>query len=515
MSEKRRKRWTLVAATLGLSITVLDETVVFLALPAIERDLGIGLTGQQWVVNGYLLTLSALLLVGGALADLLGRKRLFLAGLAGFGAASLAAGLAPTGGFLIAARLLQGSFAALMMPTTLALLIASFRGEERGGAIGSWAAWSGVAAAIGPLVAGILIGALSWRWVFFLSLPIVAVAGALALWAVEESRDEEMERSRLDLAGGLFATLALSGLSFALIQGPDAGWSSVRVVAAAGVAVVGLGAFVRRERRAASPMLPLDVFRSRNFSAANGATLALYGAFHGAFFILVIYLQTALGYSPLGAGAATLPLTLLMLALSPRVGRVAQRIGARGPMTAGTLLTAAGLFLLSFLEPRDDYVSSVLPGVAVFGFGLALTVAPLTNTAVSALPEERAGLASGVNNDAARTAGLLAVALLGLVFAVAFRASLASPEELPVEARQVVREARERPTSALELRIPEDVRAELRPRLRDASIDGYRWAMLLGAATALVASAVSFAGVRDPARKEPALALLRRRASRS
>lgn len=324
MNDEQQKRWTLVAATLGLSVTILDETVVFLALPAIERDLGIGLSGQQWVVNGYLLTLSALLLVGGALADLLGRRRFFLIGLSGFGAASLAAALSPSGGFLIGARLTQGFFAALVMPTTLAILTATFRGEERGAAIGSWAAWSGVAAAVGPLVGGVLIGALSWRWIFVLSLPIVAAAGAVGFRTVQESRDEKMDRSDLDFAGGLLAIMALGGLAFSLIQGPEVGWTAAGVIIAAALAAAALAAFLWRERRARSPMLPLDLFRSRNFSAANGATLALYGVFNGNFFILLIYLQTALDYTPLAAGAATLPVTLLMLGLSSRVGRVSE-----------------------------------------------------------------------------------------------------------------------------------------------------------------------------------------------
>lgn len=507
MSGDQRKRWTLVAATLGLSVTILDETVVFLALPAIDRDLGIGLSGQQWVVNGYLLTLSALLLIGGALADLFGRKRFFLIGLGGFGAASLAAALSPSGGFLIGARLAQGLFAALVMPTTLAILTATFRGEERGAAIGNWAAWSGLAAAIGPLVGGLLIGALSWRWIFILSLPIVAAAGAIGGRTIEESRDEEMDRSRLDLVGGLLAILALGGLTFSLIQGPEVGWTTTGVIVAGILAVAAFVAFLRQERRARSPMLPLDVFRSRNFSAANGATLALYGVFNGNFFILLIYLQTALDYTPLAAGAATLPLTLLMLGLSSRVGRVSERIGARKPMTAGMLLTTAGLALLSFVEPQDGYVHSVLPGVLVFGIGLALTVAPLTNTAMSAVPEDKAGLASGVNNAAARTAALLAVAALGLVFAVAFRASLPPTEQLPAAAQPVVETARERPTSALDLSLPQGVRAELRPELQDASVVAFRWAMWAGALVALVGAAVSFAGVRDRGDTEPVTAV--------
>jgi EmrB/QacA subfamily drug resistance transporter len=268
-SAASRKRWTLVAATLGLSITILDETVVFLALPAIDRDLDVGLTGQQWIVNGYLLPLAALLLVAGSLADRYGRRRLFVLGLLGFGVASLAAGLAPSGELLIAARVVQGTFAAVLMPSTLALLVATYKDEERAGAIGAWAAWGGAAAAVGPLVAGALIAVASWRWVFFLSLPIVAVAVGLALWAVPESTADRARQKRPDLLGALLATLAIGSASYAVVQGPEAGWTDPAVLAAALLAPVTGAAFLIQERRCAKPMLPLNLFRSRDLSAAN------------------------------------------------------------------------------------------------------------------------------------------------------------------------------------------------------------------------------------------------------
>ncbi len=369
MTEASRKRWTLVAAIIGLNITILDETVVFLALPAINRDLQVSLTGQEWIVNAYLLSLSALLLVGGSLADFLGRRRLFLYGLGAFGIASLACGLAPTGGVLIAFRLVQGAAAALVMPSTLALLTTSFRGEERGAAIGSWASWGAVAAAVGPPVAGVLIGAVSWRAIFFLSLPLVAAAMAIGLWAVEESRNEQITARHVDLVGAALAALGLGGLSFGLVQGPALGWGDASVLVAAAAGVLALAGFYIQERRTESPMLPLQLFRSRNFSAANGATLALYAIFNGNFFVLTIYLQTALGYSPLAAGLATLPITLLMITLASRLGRFAARTGPRLPMTAGLLLTGVGLGLLAFLQPGDSYPLHVLPGVIVLVSG--------------------------------------------------------------------------------------------------------------------------------------------------
>lgn len=492
-SETTRKRWTLVAVTLGLGITILDETVVFLALPAIDRDLGVGLVGQQWIVTGYLLPLASLLLITGSLADRYGRRRLFLLGLAGFGLASLAAGLAPSGAFLIVARVVQGVFAALLMPSTLALLVDTFRGQERAGAIGAWAAWSGAAAAIGPLVAGFLISAFSWRWVFFLSLPVVVVAMGLALWAVQDSRMEEQRAARLDLPGALWATLAVGGGAYAVVQGPEVGWTGPSVLVAAVVAPVALLAFLIRERRTSSPMLPLGLFRSRDFSAANGATLALYALFNGNFFLLTIYLQTALDYSALAAGAATLPLTLLMLLLSTRAGRLGGRIGPRLPMAVGQLLSVAGVLLLSFLQPGEGYWLHVLPGVIVFGVGLALTVAPLTNTAVSAVSEAQAGVASGVNNAAARLAGLVGVAVIGLAFALVFRGVLDSDTATTPGQAAAVEQAQERPTSALDLPLEAEVRSEVQV----ASVQAYRVGMWTGAGIGLVGALIALTGVTN------------------
>ncbi len=494
-----RQRWTLIAAILGLNITILDETVVFLALPAINRDLVVGLQGQQWIVSGYLLSLSALLLVAGSLADLLGRRRLFLYGLGLFGLASLACGLAPAGGALIAFRLVQGVGAALVMPSTLALVAAVFEGEERGAAIGSWASWGAVAAAVGPLVAGILISTLSWRAIFFLSLPLVAAAMAIAIVAVEETRNPKVTARQIDLLGAVLSALGLGGVSFAMIQGSASGPGDPAVLLSAAVGGVGIVGFVLRELRTDTPMLPLQLFRSRNFSAANGATLALYAIFNGNFFILTIYLQTALKYSPLAAGLATLPVTLLMVALASRLGRLAERTGPRLPMTIGILLTGAGLGLLAFLKPGDSYVAHVLPGIVVFGLGLTLTVPPLTNAAISSVSNEQSGIASGVNDQAARVAALLGVALCGLVFADVFRAwlDMAHPG-LDTAATGVLRLARNRPTSALEIQLSGPLRTEILPVLQTASINAYRAAMGTGVVIAIIGALVAFLGIRNP-----------------
>jgi len=505
MSEASRKRWTLIAAIIGLNITILDETVVLLALPAINRDLHVSLNGQEWIVNAYLLSLSALLLLGGSLADLFGRRRLFVYGLGAFGIASLACGLAPTGGVLIAFRLVQGAAAALVMPSTLALLTSSFSGEERGAAIGSWASWGAVAAAIGPLVAGVLIGAVSWRAIFFLSLPLVVAAIAIGAWTAQDSRNEQITLRQIDVIGTALAALGLGGLSFALVQGPAFGWDDPTVLLAAAIGLMGLAGFILYERRAKSPMLPLRLFRSRNFSAANGATLALYAVFNGNFFILTIYLQTVLGYSPLAAGLATLPVTLLMIGLASRLGRLAVRTGPRMPMSLGILLTGVGLGLLAFVEPGDSYFLHVLPGVVVFGLGLALTVPPLTNTAVSAVPDSQAGIASGVNDEAARVAALLGVAIVGLVFATAFRMSLERPNPtVDLERARVIQLARDQPSGALQIAMPPRLRPQLLPELRSASINAYRGAMGAGVLIAMAGALVAFLGIRNPAEPPPA-----------
>lgn len=492
-----RQRWILVAAILGLNITILDETVVFLALPAINRSLGVGLSGQQWIVNGYLLSLSALLLLGGSLADLFGRRRMFLLGLAGFGLSSLACGLAPNGAALIAFRLVQGGAAAIVMPSTLALVSASFPRDERTAAIGSWASWGAVAAAIGPLVAGVLIQTLTWRAIFFLNLPLVAAAMLVAFLTADESRHEGMSWRQIDLIGALLAAVGLGGLAFALIQGPATGWWQPTVILGAIAGLIAIAAFLVCESRAESPLLPLQFFRSRNLSAANGATLALYAVFNGNFFILTIYLQTVLGYPPLAAGAATLPVTLLMIFLASRLGRLAGRTGPRLPMSAGILLTGVGLAALAFVSPGDSYFLHVLPGVLVFGFGLALAVPPLTTTAVSAVPDSQAGIASGINDEVARVAALLGVAVCGLIFAATFQGSLARPDpSRDPQGAHVIELARERPTSAVEIPIAPSLRDRLLPELRGASVDAYRLAMFAGALIALAGALTAFLGVR-------------------
>lgn len=408
-----RGRWLLGVTVLGSALGFLDATVVNVALPAIREDLDAGVAGLQWTVNGYLLTLSALILLGGSLADRLGRRRMFVSGVLWFTAASLLCALAPTVELLVVARVLQGVGGALLTPGSLAILESAFRREDRARAIGAWSALSGIAAAGGPLVGGYLIGALSWRWIFLINLPLGLLVAVVALRHVPESR--ETVTGRPDVPGSVLAALGLGGVTFA-ITGASEGGAGAATVGLIGVAgVLALGAFVAVERRSAHPMVPLSIFSSRQFTAANLLTFTVYAALGGVFFLLVVYLQTSLGYSPLAAGAASLPITGLMLALSSRAGALAQRRGPRLLLTVGPLLLAAGMALMLRIDPGDGYVGSVLPAVFVFGLGLAATVAPVTATALAAAGEHHAGLASGVNNAISRVAQLLAVAVLPLV----------------------------------------------------------------------------------------------------
>lgn len=405
-------RWVVAATVLGSGIAFLDATVVSVALPAIDADLDAGLSGLQWTVDGYLLTLSAFLLLGGSLGDLFGRRRMFVYGLAGFAAASLLCAVAPVTEALVAARALQGVAAALLVPGSLAIISTSFTPDDAGKAIGAWSGLSGVTSAIGPFVGGYLVDAVSWRWIFVINLPLALVAILIATRHVPES---SAGAGHVDFRGAVSAALALGGVTFALIEGPARGWSDAGTIAAAAAGLVALVAFVRVERTHPDPMLPFGIFRSRQFSGANAATLLVYFALSGAMFFLVIELQRELGYSALEAGAALIPTTILLMLLSSRAGALASRIGPRLPMTLGPLVAAAGLAWMTTIAPGTSYATGILPAVVVFGLGLALTVAPLTTAVLAAVPQEHAGIGSGVNNAVARVAGLLAVALLPAV----------------------------------------------------------------------------------------------------
>ena len=406
-------RWVLLAAVLGSAVVALDATVVNVALPAIGRELHAGVTGLQWTLDSYLVTLASLILVGGSLGDHLGRRRVFVLGLASFAAASLVSGAAPNLTLLIVGRAAQGVGGALLTPASLAIIQATFHPDDRARAIGAWSGLGGLATAAGPLAGGYLVEAVSWRVIFLINLPVAAVAALVALRHVPETTDTTVD-THLDMAGGALGALGLAGITFALIEATSKGFGDASVVAAALAGLMALAAFVSVEARGRHPMLPFGIFSSRQFTGANLVTFAVYAALSGVFFLLVVFLQTVLRYSPLAAGAAMLPVTLLMLGLSARAGGLAHRIGPRLPMTLGPLVMAAGIFAMSRLGPGDHYASAVLPAVVVFGLGLVLTVAPLTTTVLAAADVRHAGVASGVNNAVARVAGLLAVAVLPL-----------------------------------------------------------------------------------------------------
>ena len=403
-------RWVLLAAILGSAVAAIDGTVVGIALPTVGREFDAPLASLQWVVTAYLMTLAGLLLVGGALADRYGRRKVFVLGVAWFATASLLCAVAPNIELLIAARALQGVGGALLTPGSLAILQASFAPEDRGRAIGAWSGLGGIATALGPFLGGWLVQNLSWRLIFYLNLPLAAVVVAVAARHVPETRAPR--RGRLDVAGGLLVTGGLVALTYGLVEGPERGWRSGPVTGALVAAGALLAGFVLRERTAEDPVLPLGLFRSRQFSATNLVTFVVYGALGGALFLLPVQLQQVCGYSPMASGVSLLPLTAVMLALSARSGALAARIGPRLQMSVGPVVVAAGMALLARIGPGSGYVADVLPAVLVLGLGLATTVAPLTATALAALPSEHSGIASAVNNDVARAAGLIAVALL-------------------------------------------------------------------------------------------------------
>ncbi|WKV70293.1 MFS transporter [Streptomyces sp. PCS3-D2] len=406
-----RGRWILLATALGSTMALLDSTVVNVALPRIGEDLGADLAALQWTVNAYLLTLAGLILVGGALGDRFGRRRIFVLGTAWFAVGSLLCGLAPNAAVLVAARALQGIGGALLTPGSLALIQGSIRAGDRGRAVGLWSGLGGVGAAVGPFLGGWLVDGPGWRWVFLLNVPVAALCVPVALRHVPESRDP-LAHGRFDAAGALLGAGSLGLVTYALIEA-SSGTAPV-IAAAVGGVLLGV-AFVWVERHRADPMVPPQMFASRQFTAVNLVTLCVYAAFSGFFFLVVLQLQVVAGYSALGAGAALLPTTLLMLLLSARSGEIGERIGPRLPLTVGPVLCAAGTLLTLRVGPGASYVADVLPAMVVMGLGMVALVAPLTATVLSSVDPGRAGLASGINNAAARAAGLIAVAALPLL----------------------------------------------------------------------------------------------------
>jgi EmrB/QacA subfamily drug resistance transporter len=486
----RAQRLTLVATILGSTVVFLDATVVNVALPAIGDDLGAGLAGQQWVLESYMLALVALILVGGSLGDQFGRRRLYVIGLLAFGASSALCAVAPSEEFLIGARALQGIAGALLVPGSLAIVAATFEGEERGRAIGTWTAWTGIATVFGPAGGGALIGIVSWRAIFAVNLPLIAVTIHLVLTAVSESRDPDAHRG-IDWVGIVLSAAGLGGPVFALIEQPRRGWEDPVVWVPLVAGALCFAAFLLYEARARHPMLDLSLFRIRNFAVANLTTLSVYAGLSGGMLFVALYLQQVVGYSALEAGLATTPISILLFVLSPRFGRLASGTGPRLPMTVGPLTAGAGMLLMLRVGPGASYLGDVLPAVLVFGLGLSATVAPLTTTVLESVAERRVGIASGINNGVSRVAGPLAIAVLGAVISAHFGSVLDSKlgdVTSGPAVEKAVAEAKEQPLAVPET---EELGPSQAPRVRVAATDAATSAFHLGA---LLAALLLFAG---------------------
>lgn len=407
-------RWVLLATILGSGLAGVDATVVNVALPAIGTSLNVDFEALQWTITGYTLTLASLILLGGALGDRYGRRRIFVIGVVWFAIASLACGAAPSSTWLIAARVLQGVGAALLTPGSLAIIQATFTPRDRAQAIGAWSGLGAVATAIGPLVGGWLILAASWRWIFIINLPLAVIVVVVAIRHIPETRNPSAAK-RIDVWGAALALIGLAGVTYAIIAISSHGLGSPHVLITGAVGVIALVGFVFVEARVSNPMMPLSMFSSLQFSASNAYTLFVYAALSGVFFLLTVQLQVVTGFTPLAAGLAALPVTVMMVLLSARAGALAQRIGPRIPMTVGAVVCVVATILMRGIGPNARYLTDVLPGVTVFGLGLACFVAPLTATVLAAADTGRAGIASGINNAVARAAALIAVAAIPVV----------------------------------------------------------------------------------------------------
>ena len=499
-----RQRLILVAAILGTTVVTVDGTVVNVALPAIADDLGGGLAGQQWTANAYLVTLGSLLLIGGSIGDIFGERRVFAFGVAAFGVTSLACALAPTIEILVGARALQGVAGALLTPAALAVIVANFAPDERGRAVGAWTAWSGIGTVLGPLIGGQLVDTASWRWIFAINVPIVIFTMVLILRVVPQARERDPD-ARVDVVGALLCALGLAGMTFGLIEQPLRGWGDpVVAVTLIGGALLFAG-FLFWESRAPHPMLPLSLFKRHNFTFGNIETFAVYGGLGLLFFFLVLFLQQVAGYSALAAGSSSIPVTLILFALSMRFGMLADRHGPRFFMGVGPLVAAVGLALFMRLDADVNYLTDLLPGLLVFGLGLAMTVAPLTATVLADADESNAGIASGVNNAIARVAGLVAIAAVGAVVAASFESRLEDEVGAQANRPEVARaleQAKEQPLAIVEPEgVPEDVAASVREGAEDASVGAFRVGVAISTVLVALGGVLGLVGIRNPRRR--------------
>ena len=487
-ASSRTKTLTLVAAILGTTVVTVDSTVVNVALPSIADDLGGGLAGQQWTANAYLITLSSLILIGGSLGDLFGERRMFMLGVAGFGITSVFCAVAPTIELLVVARALQGVFGALLTPAALAVIVATFPPKERGKAVGAWTAWGGIGTVLGPLIGGQLVDAASWRWIFAINIPIVLITLGLVTRVMAPARPRPAD-ARVDYVGAALCAFGLAGVTYGLIEQPRNGWDNPVVwLPLVGGAVMFLG-FILWEARSRHPMLPLELFRRRNFAIGNIETFSMYAGLGLLFFFLILYLQQVAGYNAVEAGSTTIPVTAVMFVLSMRFGGLADRYGPRFFMGFGPLVAAAGLAMFLGIGADVDYLTDLLPGLLVFALGLSMTVAPLTATVLADADESNAGIASGVNNAIARVASLIAIAAVGALVTSSFGSSLredVGPAASRPAVNAAIDEAEKQPLARVTVpNAPPRVRARIEQASKDASVDAFRLA--IGIATGLVA----------------------------
>lgn len=493
----KQQRLVLVVSILASFVAFLDTAIVNVALPAIQRELGGGLATQQWIVDSYFLMLGSLILIAGSLSDLIGRKKILSLGLWGFAAASVLCAVAPSSGFLIVFRAVQGITGALIVPSSLAMIISTFSGAAQGKAIGSWTAWTGISFILGPLLGGILVDQASWRWIFGINVLPIAVTLYL-LKNIKAPKDGD-SKATVDYLGALFCALGLGGPVFALIEQSHYGWGSPLIYLPLILGVALFAGFLVYEKRAKQPMLPLSLFRNHNFSVGNVATFAVYAGLTGGFFLLVVFLQQVSGYSALAAGMAGVPVTLILFLLSPRTGALANKYGPRLFMGLGPILAGCGFLLMLRLGTHVEYWTQLFPAIIIFGVGLAITVAPLTSAILGDVAPSQAGIASAVNNAVARVAGLIAIAVVGAVVAAQFSSvvdqkmsSSAVPSGAVATARQI----------SLETTPPSPYQHDpaFKQTLSDASVSAFHAGILTISGLLIAGGAISLIGIRNPAK---------------
>lgn len=490
----RQQRLVLAVSILASFVAFLDGAIVNVALPAIQSDLGGGLVAQQWVVDAYLLTLGSLILIAGSLSDLMGRNRVLSIGLWGFAAASVLCALAPTATLLIIFRAMQGMAGALLVPSSLALIISTFSGSAQGKAIGTWTAWTGISFILGPVAGGVLVDQGSWRWIFAINVLPIAITLYL-LRRIEAPRPKRVAKA-VDWVGSLLCAMGLGGAVFALIEQPRFGWSDPFIFVPLILGISLFSIFLLYERRSRKPMLPLSLFRNHNFSVGNVSTFAVYAGLTASMFLLVVFLQQVAGYSALAAGLAGVPVTLILFALSPKMGALAGKYGPRLFMGTGPIISAAGWLMIAGLGPTVDYWADIFPGIVVFGIGLAVTVAPLTAAILGDVDPKQAGIASGVNNAVARVAGLIAVAAVGAVVATQFHSALDS-RNLPGISPDAIAKAKR---VSLETTPPRPYRddAAFHRALEDASVSAFKAGIYTIVGLMTAGGVISLVGIRNP-----------------